>query len=128
MASHLFKKAACGLFPHFFSGIIDRGELGGDDLTDDIIVKPYYSYILRDPATSIFQRLLKYGRTKIIRNKDAVGPGIHTENLFGCLEGMGFAKIAYEHERRVIGQAIVCQGLLVALQAACIYISGEVGR
>lgn len=128
MSGHLIEQAACGLLPHFFSGIVDGGELGGDDLGDDIVVEAYYRYILRYTATRFFQRLLKYGRTKIIGDKDGVGPGGHVEDLFGGLEGVGFAEIAYEHERGIIGQPVVFKGLLVSFQAPRVYITCEVSR
>ena len=128
MSGHLIEEAACGLFPHFFSGIVDGGELGGNDLADDIIVKAYYGHVFRDPAASIFQRLLKYGRAKIIGNKNTVRSGVHAENLFGGLEGMGFTEIAYEQEGGVEGQPVVRQGLLVTFQASCVYITREAGR
>jgi len=128
MSRHLVEEAAGGLFPHFFSGIVDGGELWVDDLGDDIVVKTYDGYIFRYATASFFQRLLKYGRAKIIRNKNAIGSGGHAEQLFCCLKGMCFAEITYEHESRVVGQPVVCQGLLVAFQTAGIYISCEVCR
>jgi len=102
MSGHLIEQTACGLLS--------------------------YRQIFRYAATLFFQHLLKYSRTKIIGDKDAIGSGVHVKDLFGGLKGVGFAEITYEHESGIIGQPVVCQGLLVSFQTSRVYITREVGR
>jgi len=52
---------------------------------------------------------------------------VHGGDLFGGTDGGGFAEVVDDDEFGVVLQAIVGEGLLVAFEAACVDIAGEVG-
>ena|ERR1700761_978803 len=75
--AELFEEAAGGLFAHFFTGIVDRGELGLDYPRDGVIVKSYDGHVFGYAETGFPDGLKEYGGKKVIGYKDAVGACFH---------------------------------------------------
>jgi len=126
-AGQVFEEAAGGLFAHFFAGIIDGGQFGLGDLRNSIIVEAYDGDIFGHAEATFFECLQEQGSEKIISGKDAVGAGLHVEDLAAAAESGGFAQVVDQQQVGVEGQAIVDQGLFVSFQPACIDVPAEVG-
>src|SRR5580698_1713384 len=119
-AGEMVKKAAGGLFAHFFAGVIDCGQLRLDDAGDGVIVKAYDRDIFGDSEPAFLECLEEQGGKKIICNKGAVGAVLHGKDLTGGADSGAFAEVVDNEQVVVERQAIVGQCLFVTFQSACI--------
>ena len=97
------------------------------DSGDGVVVKADDREVFGYADPLFFQGLEEYSSKKIIGYEGAVWADLPGKDLPCGAQGGGFAKVVDQEEIGVIRQAIVGEGLLVALESPCIDISSEVG-
>src|SRR5258708_38314013 len=112
-ACQLVEEAAGGSFSHLFPRVVDRGQFGGDDLRNNVVIKSYDGDIFRYPKAGFFEGLNEYGGAKIIGNKDPVRAGIHIQYLAGRPDSGGFSPLLPPAQGPLDGQASGCPAPLV---------------